>query len=112
MTRVIPGVLAAATVMLGGFWLADRIGQAILAAQGLSGGSPLSGVPVAIVLGLIVRNLVPLPEALTPGLRFATGTLLRLRAFDDVEQLVRARRDRGRRLGRRRAFEALGVRTS
>jgi hypothetical protein len=37
--------------MLAGFWLADRIGQAILAAQGLTGGSPLSGVPVAIVLG-------------------------------------------------------------
>ena len=47
--------------MLAGFWLADRIGHAILAAQGLSGSSPVSGVPVAIVLGLLLRNLLPLP---------------------------------------------------
>ena len=33
----IPGILAAFIVMLAGFWLADRIGQAILAAQGLTG---------------------------------------------------------------------------
>ena len=63
--------------MLAGFWLADRIGQAILAAQGLSGGSPLSGVPVAIVLGLLLRNTLPLPASLNPGLKFATTTILR-----------------------------------
>ena len=63
--------------MLAGFWLADRIGQQILAWQGLSGGSPLSGVPVAIVLGLLLRNLLPLPSSLTPGLKFATTTILR-----------------------------------
>ena len=63
--------------MLAGFWLADRIGQAILAAQGLSGSSPISGVPVAIVIGLILRNVLPLPAALNPGLKFATTTILR-----------------------------------
>ncbi len=63
--------------MLAGFWLADRIGQAILAAQGLTGGSPLSGVPVAIVLGLLLRNTLPLPASLSPGLKFATTTVLR-----------------------------------
>ena len=52
MTKNIPGVLASLLVMLAGFWLADQIGHAILAAQGLSGSSPVSGVPVAIVLGL------------------------------------------------------------
>ena len=72
-----PGVLAAFVVMLAGFWLADQIGQAILAAQGLTGGSPVSGVPVAIVLGLLLRNTLPLPAALTPGLKFATTTILR-----------------------------------
>ena len=46
---LLPGVGAAATVMVVGFWLADIIGRAIMAAQGLSGGSsPISGVPVAI----------------------------------------------------------------
>ncbi len=64
--------------MLAGFWMADEIGRALLAAQGLSGSSPLSGVPVAIVLGLLLRNLLPLPDALAPGLKFSTTTILRL----------------------------------
>jgi len=75
--KQIPGVVAAFIVMLAGFWLADRIGQAILAAQGLTGSSPLSGVPVAIVLGLLLRNTLPLPSALSPGLKFSTTTILR-----------------------------------
>jgi uncharacterized integral membrane protein (TIGR00698 family) len=73
----IPGVAAAFVVMLAGFWLANLIGQQILAVQGLSGSSPVSGVPVAIVLGLLLRNLLPLPDALSPGLKFATTTILR-----------------------------------
>jgi uncharacterized integral membrane protein (TIGR00698 family) len=64
--------------MFAGFWLADQIGHAILASQGLAGSSPVSGVPVAIVLGLLLRNLLPLPDALGPGLKFATTTVLRL----------------------------------
>ena len=75
--KSVPGVLAAVVVMLAGFWLADLIGQQILAAQGLTGSSPVSGVPVAIVLGLLLRNLLPLPASLNPGLKFATTTILR-----------------------------------
>lgn len=75
--KQLPGVVAALVVMLAGFWLADQIGQAILAAQGLTGSSPVSGVPVAIVLGLLLRNTLPLPDALAPGLRFATTAILR-----------------------------------
>ena len=72
-----PGLAAALVVMLAGFWLANVIGQQILAAQGLTGSSPVSGVPVAIVLGLLLRNLLPLPGALSPGLKFATTAVLR-----------------------------------
>ena len=75
--KYVPGVVAAVIVMLVGFWLADLIGQQILAAQGLTGSSPLSGVPVAIVLGLLLRNTLPLPASLNPGLKFATTTILR-----------------------------------
>jgi uncharacterized integral membrane protein (TIGR00698 family) len=75
--KQLPGVLAAFVVMLAGFWLADLIGQQILASQGLTGSSPLSGVPVAIVLGLLLRNTLPLPASLNPGLKFATTTILR-----------------------------------
>jgi uncharacterized integral membrane protein (TIGR00698 family) len=74
---LLPGVAAAFIVMLAGFWLADAIGRQILAAQGLSGNSPVSGVPVAIVLGLLLRNTLPLPPSLAPGLKFATTTILR-----------------------------------
>ncbi len=81
MSRVFhlaPGVLAAVVVMQAGFWLADVLGRAWLSAQGLAGSSPISGVPVAIVLGLALRNLAPLPSALAPGLKFASTTILRL----------------------------------
>ena len=76
---LVPGILAALAVMVVGFWLADLIGRGILAAQGLaSGSSPISGVPVAIVLGLLLRNAFPLPAALAPGLKFCVTTVLRL----------------------------------
>ncbi len=75
--KQLPGVIAAFVVMLVGFWLADIIGQQILRAQGLTGSSPLSGVPVAIVIGLLLRNTLPLPASLNPGLKFATTTILR-----------------------------------
>jgi uncharacterized integral membrane protein (TIGR00698 family) len=63
--------------MLAGFWLAGVIGQQILSARGLTGSSPVSGVPVAILLGLLLRNTLPLPASLAPGLKFATTTILR-----------------------------------
>lgn len=65
--------------MIAGFWLADIIGRAILTAQGLTGGgSPISGVPVAIVLGLLIRNAFGIPALLNPGLKFSVSTILRL----------------------------------
>ena len=74
----LPGLLAAVVVMLVGFALADALGRALLAARGLSGASPISGVPVAIVLGLLLRNLLPLPSSIGVGLKFCTTTVLRL----------------------------------
>ena len=77
VASLVPGVLVAVAVMLAGFTLAESLGQAVLASQGLTGSSPVSGVPVAIVLGLLLRNSLPLPPRLTPGLKWATSTLLR-----------------------------------
>jgi uncharacterized integral membrane protein (TIGR00698 family) len=74
----LPGVAAAVTVMLVGFGAADLLGRALLAARGLTGASPISGVPVAIVLGLLLRNVLSLPASLGPGLKFCTTTVLRL----------------------------------
>lgn len=78
LVKALPGVAAAAVVMLAGFSLADVLGHALLAARGLSGASPISGVAVAIVLGLVIRNLAGLPNGLASGLRFSTTTILRL----------------------------------
>jgi uncharacterized integral membrane protein (TIGR00698 family) len=76
---LVPGIVAALLVMIVGFWLAEIIGRAILAAQGLAaGGSPISGVPLAIVLGLLLRNTIGLPSSLAPGLKFCVTTVLRL----------------------------------
>ena len=75
---LLPGIGAALTVMVAGFWLADVIGDALLSVQGLTGSSPISGVPVAIVLGLLLRNTLSLPTLLAPGLKFCVTTLLRL----------------------------------
>ena len=73
-----PGVAAAAGVMQVGFWGADHLGAALLAAQGLSGGaSPVSGIPVSILLGMAINNTVTLPESLRPGLKACTVTALR-----------------------------------
>jgi uncharacterized integral membrane protein (TIGR00698 family) len=81
VTRVdaqLPGIAAATVVMLAGFALADGLGRLLLAAFGLQGASPISGVAVAIVLGLLIRNLLPVPATLAVGLKFCTTTVLRL----------------------------------
>jgi uncharacterized integral membrane protein (TIGR00698 family) len=75
---ILPGLGAAFMVMLAGTWLADVLGAALLRLQGISGSSPISGVPVAIVLGLLLRNTLPLPVWLGPGLKFSVSTILRL----------------------------------
>jgi uncharacterized integral membrane protein (TIGR00698 family) len=79
--RLLPGVALAAAVMLASLPLADAIGRALLSAQGIDPAgraSPVSGVLVAIVLGMLLRNLLPLPEWLRPGIQFSVTKLLRL----------------------------------
>jgi uncharacterized integral membrane protein (TIGR00698 family) len=76
--KVLPGITAAVLVMVAGFWLADTLGRAMMLARGLNTSTPISGVPVAIVIGLLLRNFAPLPTILTPGLKFCVTTVLRL----------------------------------
>ena len=76
--KKLPGLLAAVAVMLLGLAAAEALGRAVLAARGREGGAnPISGVPIAILFGLLLRNLFPLPAALAPGLKFCTTTVLR-----------------------------------
>jgi uncharacterized integral membrane protein (TIGR00698 family) len=67
--------------MLAALPLADWLGHGLLAVQGVAGAaksSPISGVPVAIVLGLVLRNTLGLPAQLAPGVKFCVAKLLRL----------------------------------
>lgn len=76
---LVPGIGAAAGVMLAASWAAEPLGAALLRVQGLPAGpTPVPAVPVAIVMGLLLRHGLALPAALDPGLRVALGPLLRL----------------------------------
>jgi len=79
--NLVPGTLLAALLMLAGVWLADFIGHGILALLGVDPAgkaSPVSSVLVAILLGLLVRNTIGLPNSCANGVRFSVQTLLRL----------------------------------
>ena len=79
--KLLPGALLAAIVMLASLPLADWLGRALLRVQGIDPtgrASPVSGVLVAIVIGMLLRNLLPLPGALRPGIQFSVTKLLRL----------------------------------
>jgi uncharacterized integral membrane protein (TIGR00698 family) len=61
--------------------MADQLGRLVLRLQGIAPGdkaSPISGVSVAILLGLLLRNVFGLPAWLQPGVQFSVTKLLRL----------------------------------
>ena len=75
-----PGFLAAVAVAGLGTVAAEHLGQALLSLQGVTGGSsPISGIPVAILLGLGLNNAFPslVPKSMQPGLKACTTTVLR-----------------------------------
>ena len=78
---LVPGMLLAAGIMLAALPLADLAGRALLSAQGIDPAgraSPVSGVLVAILIGILVRQLLGLSQPLKPGVQFAITKLLRL----------------------------------
>jgi uncharacterized integral membrane protein (TIGR00698 family) len=79
--KLLPGLAVAIGVMLIALPAASLMGRWLLIMQGIDPegrASPISGVPVAILFGLLIRNLVPLPESLTAGIQFSVSKLLRL----------------------------------
>lgn len=77
--KVLPGLATSIVLMLIALPLADGLGRLVLGLAGVEGGnSPISGVLVAILLGLLARNLLPLPARLDAGIKLATTTVLRL----------------------------------
>jgi uncharacterized integral membrane protein (TIGR00698 family) len=73
MMNVIPGLLVAFALAVAGNLLADRLALSL----GLGAGA-ISGIMVAILLGLALGNLFKLPATLKPGIGFAVKRVLRL----------------------------------
>lgn len=67
------GFLLALLLALAGEWLATLIAPAL----GLQKGA-ISGIMMAILLGILVNNLFKLPEVLRPGIKFSVVRILRL----------------------------------
>lgn len=72
--RLLPGILAAGVLGWFSIWFSDFLGTELLGFEK----SPISAVMTAIVLGLVVSNVVRLPELLAPGLKFVVKKVLRL----------------------------------
>lgn len=77
----LPGVAVATGVMACSFGVADMLGHLLLESQGVVAAagakSPVSGIPVSILMGGLLGNMVTLPDAVKPGISFATKTILR-----------------------------------
>lgn len=77
--ETIPGLLLSAGVMVAGIFAARQIGI-LLVAVGLmpaGSGSPISGIFTAILLGIIIRNMIGIPELFDAGVDFAVKYALR-----------------------------------
>jgi len=71
---VLPGLILALIIALGAQYLSKLIGIDLM---GLPK-SPISAIMMAILLGIIIRNTMTLPEFLRPGIRFGLQKVLRL----------------------------------
>ena len=74
MLQIVPGVMLALAIAIAGQYLADFIGLDLM---GLPK-SPVSGIMIAILIGIAVRNAMSLPAAIQPGVRFSLVRILRL----------------------------------
>lgn len=71
--RVIPGLLLAMLLAVAGDWLATAAASWLDLQKGA-----ISGIMMAIVLGMVVNNVVHLPSWTRPGVEFAVKRILRL----------------------------------
>jgi len=74
MVRILPGLLLALGLAIIGHYLANLIG---ITWMGLPK-SPVSPIMMAILLGILIRNVAHLPDWFDPGIRFSLVRILRL----------------------------------
>jgi uncharacterized integral membrane protein (TIGR00698 family) len=72
--QLLPGLLVAGLLAWLSIWLSKFIGITLMGFEK----TPISAVMMAILLGLIINNIVPMPESLKPGFKFAVKKVLRL----------------------------------
>lgn len=79
LSIILPGVLLCFVVMIAGIYLAELIGVMIVKMKVLPEGSssPVSGIFVAIILGMIIRNMVNMHPIFKNGADFAVKYALR-----------------------------------
>ncbi|MEO6435799.1 MAG: putative sulfate exporter family transporter, partial [Tepidisphaeraceae bacterium] len=75
---VLPGVALAAMLAFLGMLLSEFVGINLLRFDRDKGGSPISPIMLAIVLGLLIRNSVGVPVAYEQGLRMCIKNVLRV----------------------------------
>ncbi len=71
--NVLPGLFLALVIAIAGQYLSEFIGIHWLGMQK----SPVSAIMMAILLGILVRNVIVLPATLQPGIRFGLVRVLR-----------------------------------
>lgn len=79
--RILPGFALAVAIMLIAIPLTNVLGVWVLSLQGIDPtgkSSPISAVLTAIVIGILLRNLLPLPKSIEEGIKFSTTKILRL----------------------------------
>ena len=79
--EILPGLVLAVAVMLAAGEAARRIGALVLRAEGLDPvgrASPISGISMSILFGLLVANTIGTADVFRPGLRFAMRHVLRI----------------------------------
>ncbi len=77
--NILPGILYCLGIMLVGIFLAEWLGTWVNQLQGLpsTSSSPISSIFVAIILGLLVRNIIGLQEVFKDGVTFSIKFILR-----------------------------------
>ena len=74
LLKLLPGLALTAVVAWLGIYSSEWIGQDLMGFPT----SPISGIMMAIVVGLILGNIVTLPQILYPGIQFSLKKILRL----------------------------------
>lgn len=79
MITHIPGILLCIGVIFIGIYMADLLGLLLIQLSVLPAGSasPISGIFVAILLGIIIRNTIGVAEVYMNGVKYAVKYLLR-----------------------------------